>query len=137
MKTLVRLRERTLALKPFLGKFAIVGLLGVAVNQGCLLLLMSLSGLRLQWAGAIAIELSILNNFFLNNSWTWRDRRRRPFISRFILYHLVTLLSGICNYVILLFLHHEGMHYGIANLFGMGAGTVINFFLNYYWTFAY
>jgi dolichol-phosphate mannosyltransferase len=137
MKTLARLQEHALALRPFLGKFAIVGLLGVAVNQGCLLLLVAVAGLQVRWAGAIAIELAILTTFFLNNSWTWKDRRRRSFISRFMLYHLVTLLSGICNYVILLFLHAEGMHYGIANLFGMGVAGVLNFSVHYYWTFDY
>jgi len=137
VKPLIFLHARALALKPFFGKFAIVGLSGVVVNQGCLMLLMSLAGLGLKWAGAIAIELSILNNFFLNNSWTWKDRRRHRFINRFIRYHVVALISGISNYVILLVLNNEGLHYSVANLIGIGAAMVLNFFLNHFWTFEY
>jgi dolichol-phosphate mannosyltransferase len=130
-------RTHVLTLKPYFGKFTIVGIWGVIVNQGCLVLLASLAGLRVQWAGVIAIELSILNNFFLNNFWTWRDRRKHRFLRRFFRYHLVTLLSGICNYVVLVFLHYEGMHYVLANFAGIGVATGLNFFLNHYWTFEY
>ena len=54
-------------------KFGAVGGSGVIVNLGALALLRSL-GLGDNLASAIAIEISILSNFVLNERWTFRDR---------------------------------------------------------------
>jgi len=128
-------RDGWLALGSYFGKFAVVGASGIVVNQGCLALLTLVFGVAVKWAGAIAIELSILNNFLLNNFWTWRDRRQQPFWRKLLKYHLVTSVSGGVNYAVLLTLTHFGMHALVANLVGIGLGMVINFLLNHFWTF--
>jgi dolichol-phosphate mannosyltransferase len=117
-------------------KFALVGVSGIIVNQGLLALQMDALQIDLKIAGLIAIELSILNNFFLNNIWTWKDRKKHSFGKRLLRYHMVTALSGGVNYVTLLFLTASlDMHYLLANLIGIGIGMVINFALNHLWTF--
>ena len=116
-------------------KFSVVGISGFIVNQGILALLTEWLHMRVAFAGIIAIELSILSNFLLNNFWTWRDKRDQPVSIRFIKYHLVTLISGGLNYIVLLTLTYMGMHPLIANLFGIALGTIVNFFLNHFWTF--
>ena len=53
-------------------KFAVVGGSGVVVNLGALALLRSI-GLGDNLASAIAIEISIISNFVLNDRWTFRE----------------------------------------------------------------
>jgi dolichol-phosphate mannosyltransferase len=117
-------------------KFGIVGGSGVLVNMGLLFILTRLLQVRLEIASPIAIEVSILSNFFLNNLWTFRKRNTHiPFWSRLLRYHLVTGLAGIVNYLVLLLLVHKfGMHDMISNLIGIMIGTVINYSLNSLWT---
>ena len=55
-------------------KFNIVGLTGVFVNEGILMLLTSL-GLYYIYSSIVAIEISIISNFLLNDIWTFKDRR--------------------------------------------------------------
>ena len=60
-------------LSPTLVKFVLTGLSGVFVNLGSFQLLLSLRVHELL-ASPIAIELSIISNFLLNNYWTFSDR---------------------------------------------------------------
>ena len=117
-------------------KFAIVGASGVFVNMGCFFVFTRYAGIDIEIASPIAIEISILTNFSLNNLWTFRKRMTPvPFFSRLLRYHLVTGLAGIVNYITLLLLAKVfGIPDLIANLAGIILGMVINFFLNSLWT---
>jgi dolichol-phosphate mannosyltransferase len=117
-------------------KFAVVGVSGILVNEGLLALLTEVYSVAIALAGAIAIEASILFNFFLNNFWTWRDSRTKSFFRRIIQYHSVAFIAGLVNYIILLALSALGMHHLLANLVGIAVATMINFILNNHWTFA-
>ena len=117
-------------------KFGIVGGSGVLVNMGLLYVLTRFLSIRLEIASPIAIWVSILTNFFLNNLWTFGKRETHiPFWSRLLRYHLVSGLAGIVNYLILLLLVNQfGMHDLLSNLVGIAVGTVINYSLNSFWT---
>ena len=117
-------------------KFAVVGGSGVLVNMGLLYVLTRFLGLRLEIASVIAIEVSILSNFTLNNLWTFRKRDTHvPFWSRLLRYHLVTGLAGVVNYLVLLLLVKAlGWHDMLSNLIGIAIGTIINYSLNSLWT---
>ena len=132
---MLRLGVPTEKLEEFL-KFAIVGGSGVFVNMGCFFLLTRYAKLNIEIASPIAIEISILTNFLLNNAWTFRKRNTRVGVaSRILRYHLVTGLAGLVNYGILLLLAKVfGIHDLIANLIGIIVGMFINFFLNSLWT---
>jgi dolichol-phosphate mannosyltransferase len=117
-------------------KFAVVGVSGIFVNEGLLALFTEVYGLKVEVAGAIAIEASILSNFFLNNFWTWQDSHDKSFTMRLLQYHSVSIIAGVVNYLILVGLTMLGMHHLIANLIGIGFATLINFILNNHWTFA-
>jgi len=123
------------SLKPYFGKFSLVGISGIVVNQGFLILFVSVFAWDVSFAGLIAIEISILSNFFLNNYWTWKDQKDSSFLTRFIKYHAVTVVSGGVNYLILLVLTSYGLHYFISNLVGIAVGTIVNFIFNHFWTF--
>jgi len=117
-------------------KFAVVGGSGVGVNMGLLYMLTRMFQLDVSIASPIAIEVSILTNFALNNAWTFRRRKSPvPFSSRIVRYHLVTGLAGLVNYLTLLLLVKlAGMNDMLANLIGIGLGTIINYSLNSLWT---
>jgi len=123
-------------MRNYLLKFGIVGISGIVVNEGLLVVFTRFLFWPVSIAGAAAIEISIISNFLLNNYWTWRSSRDQSFLIRILRYHSVAIISGLINYAILMILSHMGMDPLLANLFGIAVGTVINFFLNHYWTFA-
>lgn len=117
-------------------KFGLVGSSGVLVNMGMFYALTRWAGMRIEIASPVAIETSILTNFFLNNAWTFRWRETAvPFRFRIVRYHLVTGMSGGVNYLVLLLLvHMAGLHDLLSNLIGIVTAMFINFFLNSLWT---
>ncbi len=135
MKILQRLNIEPGKFEEFV-KFAIVGGSGVIVNMGLLYVLTRFLSVRLEIASPIAIWISILTNFSLNNLWTFKKRDTEiTFWSRLFRYHLVSGLAGVVNYlVLLLFVNLLGMNDMISNLIGIGIGTIINFTLNSFWT---
>jgi putative flippase GtrA len=93
-------------------KFNGVGAIGFALQLGVLAVLLRL-GLHYLAATAIAVELTILHNFWWHERWTWRDRpadgrlRRRRLVrfhaanglvsltGNLVLMHLLVGLAGI------------------------------------------
>lgn len=125
-------------------KFAIVGGSGVVVNMGVLWASKNYvfdalpHQTAVAWAGFLAIAISIVTNFLLNDAWTWGDRRQSgaaAFFSRFLKYVLVASIAGVVQWLVLTGLVHVGVHYLLANMVGIGAGIVINYCANNWWTF--
>jgi dolichol-phosphate mannosyltransferase len=88
----------------------------------------------------IAIEISIIANFNLNDIWTWRDvirYARSGYFMRMFKYHVSAGLAAFLGNFILLAALTEifGLYYIISNLIGIGAGVLVNFLLNNYWTY--
>ena len=76
-------------------KFCTVGASGVVVNLLFLALFSDVMALQVNIASALAIEISVNSNFFINEMWTFRDRhlclgRGR----RWTKFHLVSLGGG-------------------------------------------
>jgi dolichol-phosphate mannosyltransferase len=117
-------------------KFCVVGTSGVIVNMGLLIVLTRLFGIALEYASPVAIEISIISNFVLNNIWTFRARTiKSSLLKRFVRFHIVAFSAGIVNYITLLSLHYGvGLMDIIANLIGIAAATVVNYVLNSRWT---
>jgi dolichol-phosphate mannosyltransferase len=125
-------------LNPRLVKFGIVGATGVGVNMGGLYLLAEFAGIPYFVGSPIAIELSILSNFWLNMVWTWKDRSDTGTVwMKVWRYHVGAGLTAILgNYLILVGLTELfGINYLISNLIGIGVGTLSNFIVNDVWTF--
>jgi dolichol-phosphate mannosyltransferase len=108
-------------------KFGVVGAIGVVVNEGLLFLFQS-AGVYFLIAGAVAIEISILSNFVLNDLWTFRDRRSGSAASRLVKFNLLMLAGLVLNLAVLYAgVDYLGMTAVVANLVGI-AGA---FFLRY------
>lgn len=91
-------------------KYTIVGGLGTIVNEGVLLTLKPFVPIAISLA--LAIEVSILFNFVLNDIWTFKDSRNNPLLSRILRFHLSSLVGGIVQYVIVISLVILLVHYG-------------------------
>jgi dolichol-phosphate mannosyltransferase len=116
-------------------KFCIVGITGVGVNLGLYLLLTR--GLLVFYllSSAIAIEVSILSNFTLNNFWTFRGRASQTFLQRMIRFNLICIAGAIINITVLAVLHGRfGFSDVVSQLIGIGAATLWNYGLNITWT---
>ncbi len=118
-------------------KFGLVGAGGFLVNQGGLMLLVGVAGMSTWLGGIIAIEVSIVANWFLNDLWTWRDRRNNPWIVRLLKYNLAAGMTAFgVNYPVLILLSEKvELNYAIANVIGIGLAAVVNFLINHHWTY--
>lgn len=118
-------------------KFVCVGGSGLVVNMGLLYLLTEKLSVPYKVSSIIAIETSILSNFFLNNFWTWQERRGSAFFQRMLRYHISVLISAfLINWIFLvLFTEWFGLYYLVSNFIGIALGTLANFILNDKWTF--
>jgi dolichol-phosphate mannosyltransferase len=121
-------------------KFCLVGGAGVVVNMGMLYLFTDIVGLYYLLSSIIAIEIAILNNFFWNDIWTWRDRRKRggvQFFKRLIKYNISANFSSFVGNIVTLWILTSifGWYYMYANLVGIMIGVVLNFSLNDRWTY--
>jgi dolichol-phosphate mannosyltransferase len=115
----------------------VVGASGVIINMGLLWILKSFIGLDVAVSSPIAIEMSILSNFVLNDIWTWGDRHSRSFLGRLWRYNLSIAGTAFgINYPVLLILDRFfNVNYLIANLSGIILGSIVNFVINHFWTY--
>jgi dolichol-phosphate mannosyltransferase len=137
VRHLLRLRLATLPINRFV-RFAMVGLSGVMVDMGLLYLLSDPAALGwgLTRSKLIAAEMAILNNFFWNDTWTFRDlasqqRGFRQRLRRLGKFQLICL-AGVAINTILLNLQFNllGMNRYVANAVAILAVTGWNFWLN-------
>lgn len=112
-------------------KFAVVGLIGVGVNEGLLILLDKSEGVTLLAAGTIAIEISILSNFVLNDLWTFRDRRTGHAAVRLAKFNALMLAGLVVNLGVLdVGTAYFGIDAAISNLVGIAAAFVLRYALS-------
>ena len=118
-------------------KFCLTGLSGVVVNLGSFHLLLEL-GLHKFAASPIAIEISIVSNFLINNYWTFAGRAlgsRKGL--RGLRFHLVSVLALGLSYATFLALSLRWP--GVAPIWLQGCAiapaALLNYLLNSLWTF--
>ena len=112
-------------------KFLLVGAIGLAVNQGALFALVDQAGLDVAMASPIAIFLSMIVTFSLNERWTWQDRGHGRILHRALLYGSINSGGLLINWLTLVSLEQIGLNYLVANLVGAGIAAVWNFSLNH------
>jgi len=121
-------------------RFAVVGASGVIVNFAFLALgLWAFSGLgegaREAAASALGIGVSIITNFFLNDVWTWGDRkkgaRKRDYAMRFSTYSVGAGIAAALQFGVAAFFRSIfGAHVYLAQAAGIAVGTVVNYVIN-------
>jgi dolichol-phosphate mannosyltransferase len=117
-------------------RFAFVGLTGLLVDMGVLYILYNNLNLGLTRSAIVAAELAIINNFFWNDRWTFRDLSRqqrswRQTLKRLVKFNLICLM-GLILKILLLNLLFNGLHLNpyLANFLAIAAVTAWNFWIN-------
>jgi len=108
--------------------FAAVGITGIAVNMISLVLLKNY--LPLLGASFIAIELSIISNFTINDAWTFKEINPGTWLHRMLSFNAVSVGAMVINMVVLAILTTFGVWYVAANLVGILLGFAWNFIGN-------
>ena len=118
-------------------KFCATGTSGVFVNLGSFHLLTQL-GVHRYLASLIAIELSIVSNFLVNNFWTFAERsaagRKRVRGLKFNAVSLVSLAVSYGTFLALSLLLPRVAPVWLQAL-AIVPAVLVNYFLNTYWTF--
>ncbi len=117
-------------------KFAIVGASGTVVNLSIVALLKYVLGVIHEIAAAVGIEVSIINNFILNDIWTFRKRRRGSRWVRLLKFHASSLAGVITQYAVSVATYHLLIHESVSSQFiGILAGFIINYLISksYVW----
>jgi putative flippase GtrA len=112
-------------------KFAIVGLSGVVVNSIVLIVLYRALHVPLFPASLVAVELSIISNYLLNDRWTFS--RARPTWRLFAKFNLATAGALLVTPTVVWSLAHVGLHFLVANIIGIALGAALNFATSTLW----
>jgi len=132
-------------------KFLVVGAIGFFVNQFFLFLLydtpvlwflpkaetqadvlfVTVGVVRLLIASIVAVEISIVSNFFFHDRWTFRDRQKKPLPIRFAQFNLTSFGSPLISVATINVLTPNfGIHYFISNSIGIALGMSWNWLWN-------
>jgi len=126
-----------LDLSPEYVRFTIVGAIGTVVNLGVLALLRYLLGIPHAIASAIAIEASIINNFILNDAWTFR-RRGGTWWHKILKFHASSAAAVLVQWGVSNMVYYIVLSSSItAQLIGVLAGFILNYITSkkFVWTY--
>jgi len=115
-----------------IGRFAAVGLSGVAVNMAVLVFLAEAGGLPPEIAAVLATECAILSNFAWNDRWTFAHASTsHSWPGRALRYNLIALGGLVITVTLLAILVNlVGLHYVPANLIAIAGATGWNYAVN-------
>jgi putative flippase GtrA len=121
-----------------LRRFALVGAAAAAVQTGLLGVLVEWAGLGYLVAAALAIEVTIVLQYFANNAWTFRARRRvtvRGHATGLLRTNLVRATAVPIQLGVLWALVTAlGVLYLAANLLAIGVSGCYRYVFDRYWT---
>ncbi len=124
-------------LAPHYLRFGAVGTAGSVINLGVLYVLKYLISLPHAFATAVAIEVSVLSNFAMNDAWTFRFEREGDWRHRLLKFHGSSAAGVLTQYGVSNVLYYSGAVTDslTAQLLGILAGFLLNYFLskNYVW----
>lgn len=118
-------------------KFCAVGAVGAVLNLAVLYSLTEL-GVFYLLSGLLGIEAGLLSNFFLNRSWTFKDRQQRGLgyvLTALYRDHAVRFVGIVLNLAILWLLTSVfGLYYLTSQVVGIGVAMLWNYGGNQWWT---
>ena len=119
-------------------KFAVVGILGIVVNQAALFGLTEGLGIHYLVSSILASQLSTLNNFVLTEAWVFRGREHRSHVLfRYLVFNLLNISTlSIRVPVLLLLTEVAGFHYLVSNLVAIGLTFGIRYLVADNWIWA-
>ena len=114
------------------GKFVVVGTIGFIINTVILIGLKQL-GIHPAFGSAIGAECAIISNFFLNNAWTFHDRKvvGKKMFGKFIQFNTTSVGAIIIqSSTVFIGTFVFGISaYFISYMFGVGLGLIWNYWM--------
>ena len=118
-------------------RYGLTGTVGALINLGTFQLLLDL-GLHKFLASPIAIEISIVSNFLMNNYWTFAERNmsgsKRIRGLKYNAVALATLALNYATFVGLSILYPQALPV-LLQACGIAPAAALNYFMNSRWTF--
>jgi putative flippase GtrA len=108
-------------------RFLVVGVANTGVSISCIFITMSLFEIDYRIANAIGYLVGFGLSFVLNRTWTFRHRGQ--WWASFVRWLIVSLAAYVCNFVVIITLHRQGM-FGdyLVQAGGMVVYTLVSFF---------
>jgi putative flippase GtrA len=114
-------------------KFGTVGFFNTLITLGSYTFLVY-TGMNYLLANILGYGLGVINSYYWNKTWVFKDNSRKTAV--FVKFLTVNLLTLAFNTSVLFLLVDQlGIHPVIANVFAVGTGLLLNYVLNYKWTF--
>ncbi|MDA0999473.1 MAG: glycosyltransferase family 2 protein [bacterium] len=109
--------------------FVTVGALGVVVHLAVLGVLLKWLGISFAVSQTAASLIAMINNFILNNLFTYRDRRLRGwrFVTGFLSFGAICGVGVLINLRVATFLYDLFVPWWLAGLLGIMVGSVWNY----------
>ena len=119
-------------------KFALVGILGIFVNQAALFALVEWFGVHYLVSAVLASQVSTLNNFLLTELWVFRDRDTPgQVIWRYLTFNLLNMATLLVRVPVLYVLTDlAGVYYLISNFVAIGLTFGIRYLVADNWIWA-
>lgn len=118
--------------------FVLVGLSGVGIHMAVLYGLFQLLGGGFAMAQGIATWVAMTSNFFLNNLFTYRDRRLagQRLLRGLLSFYVACGFGAAVNVALADFLFRNGLDWRIAGIAGAGVGAVWNYVMTSLFTWS-
>lgn len=119
-------------------RFAVVGVLGIAVNSVALVFFTEVLGLHYALSAILASQVSTLNNFILTELWVFRGRdARRHLIVRYLTFNALNVATlAVRVPLLVLFTEWFGIHYVLSSILAIGVTFGIRYFIADNWIWA-
>jgi len=112
-------------------RFNVVGVIGIVVQLAALSFLNAFLGIHYLAATLVAVELTIIHNFFWHELWTWRERQTTGAVRRLARFNLTTGLVSLVGNLALMPLLVQALHLHVlpGNLLAIAFCSLANFLL--------
>jgi putative flippase GtrA len=115
-------------------KFSVVGFTGAAIDFGLLALLVEVFAWPVLLANTCSFIVALVNNFWLNKFWTWRDKSDRH-VRQFVKFSLTSVAGLAINTGLMWLSLKIGLYYLLAKFFISIIVAFWNYLVNNFWTF--
>jgi len=116
-------------------KFCVVGVIGAVIDFGLLAILVEFGHWPVLIANTCSFIVALVNNFFLNKFWTWRDKSDKH-VGQFVKYSLTSGVGLGINTVLMWVSLKIGLYYLLAKFFISIIVAFWNYLVNNFWTFS-
>ena len=109
--------------------FAAVGAFGIVVHFAVLRICLVLLHMQFEWAQAVATGIAMTSNFWVNNLFTYRDRKLRGAAALFGLlrFYAVCGIGAIANVGVASHMFASHTSWWVSSLAGIVVGTAFNY----------